>query len=99
MCLALPLHAIAKPKAKIAVAPFKGDTDGTIAEAVVDALAGKDYVVVTPGDVSREIGKLGLGDELDARAVRKLSKSLEVVAIIDGTVRKSARKRTLRVEI
>ncbi|HZJ68188.1 MAG TPA: hypothetical protein VFD36_32025, partial [Kofleriaceae bacterium] len=99
VCLALPLHAIARPKSRIAVAPFKGDPDGKIAEAVVDALAGKDFVVVTPGDVSREIGKLGVGDELDARAVRKLSTGLDVVAIVDGSVRKTARKRTLRVEI
>jgi len=99
VCAGLPGHALAKPKPKIAVAQFKGDPDGKVAEAVVDALAGKDFVVVTPADVSREIAKLGLGDELDARAVRKLSTSLEVVAIVDGTVRKSARKRTLRVEI
>jgi len=99
VCAGLPGHALAKPKPKIAVAQFKGDPDGKVAEAVVDALAGKDFVVVTPADVSREIAKLGLGDDLDARAVRKLSTSLEVVAIVDGTVRKSARKRTLRVEI
>ncbi|HEY0988319.1 MAG TPA: hypothetical protein VGD80_14750 [Kofleriaceae bacterium] len=99
VCLALPSHAIARPKSRLAVAPFKGDPDGKIAEAVVDALAGKDFVVVTPGDVSREIGKLGVGDELDARAVRKLSTSLDVVAIVDGSVRKTAHKRTLRVEI
>lgn len=99
VCLALPVRAIARPKAKIAVAPFKGDADGKIAEAVVDSLAGKDFVVVTPADVSREITRLGLADELDARAVRKLTTSLEVVAIVDGAVKKSARKRTLRVEI
>ena len=99
VCVALPVHALARPKSKIAVAPFKGDPDGKIAEAVVDSLAGKDFVVVTPADVSREITRLGLADELDARAVRKLTTSLEVVAIVDGTVRKSARKRTLRVDI
>jgi hypothetical protein len=99
VCLAVPLHAIARPKPKIAVAPFKGDPDGKIAEAVVDSLAGKDFVVVTPADVKSEMAKLGLGDKLDARAVRKLSTSLEVVAIVNGTVRRSARKSTLRIAI
>jgi hypothetical protein len=99
VCLAVPLHALAKPKPKIAVAPFKGDPDGKVAEAVVDSLAGKDFVVVIPADVKTEIAKLGAGDKLDARAVRKLSTGLDVVAIIDGTVRKAGRKNTLRIAI
>ena len=82
VCFAVPVRALAKPKPKIAVAPLQGDTDGKIAEAVVDALAGKDFAVVTPADVGREIKKLGLSHELDAKAVRKLTTSLEVVAIV-----------------
>ena len=45
VCLAATSSAFAKPKLKVAVAPIRGDTDGTIAEAVVDALAGKDFAV------------------------------------------------------
>lgn len=99
VCVAVPAHALAKPKPKIAVTPLKGDTDGTVAEAVVDALAGKDFAVVPPDDVGREIKKLGLSTALDAKAVRKLTESLEVVAIVDGTVRKSARKRSLHLDV
>jgi hypothetical protein len=99
VCVAVPVDALARPKPRIAVAPLKGDADGTVAEAVVDALAGKDFAVVTPDDVGREIKKLGLSNGLDAKAVRKLTDSLEVVAIVDGTVRKSARKRSVHLEV
>jgi hypothetical protein len=99
VCLAVPLHAIARPKPKIAVAPFKGDPDGKVAEAVVDSLAGKDFAVVTPADVRAEVARLDLGDKLDARAVRKLSTGLDVIAIVEGTVRKAGRKNTVRIAI
>jgi hypothetical protein len=99
VCVAVPVHALARPKTKIAVAPLKGDADGTVAAAVVDALAGKDFAVVPPGDVGREIKKLGLSNDLDAKTVRKLTASLEVVAIVDGTVRTSARKRSVHLEV
>lgn len=98
-CIAIPARGAARPKLKIAVAPLAGDPGGTIAEAVADALAGKDYAVVGPREVGREKIKLGLPDELDARSARKLARKLGVAAVIDGKVGRSGGKRVLHLEV
>lgn len=97
--LAIPSAALAKPKPKIAVAPLAGDAGNKIAQAVVDALAGKDFAVVGPKETKRELGKIGAPEELDAKDVRKLAQRMGVVAIIDGKVGKAGKKRSLRLEI
>src|SRR5262245_9562689 len=90
---------MARPKTKIAVAPLQGDAENKVGQAVVDALAGKDYEVVGPKQTGREMTKLGIGDELDGKATRKLAGKLGVVAIIDGKVSKAGRKRSLHLEV
>jgi hypothetical protein len=97
--IALPARGIAGPKPKIAVAPLDGDPGNKIATAVVDALAGKDYAVVGPKETGREIGRLNLTGELDAKATRKLTTKLGVVAVIDGKVSKAGGKRFLHLEV
>src|SRR5689334_5285770 len=100
LCVAIPLEATAAPRRKIAVAPLKGD-DGKVADAVVDALAGKDFAVIGPKETRSGMAKLALSDddELDRKATRKLASWLGVVAVIDGTVGKSRGKRTLHLEV
>jgi hypothetical protein len=98
-CLAIPAGAWARPRTKIAVAPLVGDAGGKVASAVVEALSGKDFTVIGPKEVGREIGKLGLPDELDGRSTRKLAAKLGVVAVIDGQVGRSGGKRTLHLEV
>ena len=90
--------AIAKPKPKLAVAPLSGD-NGKITQAVVDALAGKDFAIVGPKDTKREMIKLGASGDLSAKDVRKLIGKLEVVAIVDGKVAKAGNKRSLHLEV
>jgi len=99
VCVAFPIQALAKPKPKIAVAPFAGDGKNKVAEAVVDALDGKDFVVIGPTEVSREKEKLGMADELDPKDARKLATKLGAVALIDGKLTKAGKKRRLHLEI
>ena len=99
VCVALPIEALAKPKPTIAVAPLDGDNSNKVAQAVVDALAGKDFVVIGPKEVSREKKKLGLSDELDPKDARKLATKLGAVAIVDGKVSKAGKKRSLHLEV
>lgn len=99
LCIAIPAEASARPKIKIAVAPLTGDPGNKIARAVVDALSGKDFEVVGPRETGREIGRLQLPDDLDGKATRKLASKLGVVAIINGTVGKAGRKRSLHLEV
>ena len=99
LCIAIPAGVLARPKLKVAVAPLVGDAGNKIANAVVEALAGKDFAVVGPREVRREMTRLGLSDELDARTARKLASKLGVVAVIDGTVSKTSGKRSLHLEV
>ena len=99
LCAAVPVAALAKAKPKIAVAPLKGDTGNKVAQAIVEAIAGKDFAVIGPKAVSREITKLGLGDELDTKDARKLARKLGAVALVDGTVTKAGKKRSLHLEV
>jgi hypothetical protein len=98
LCVAAPA-AMARPKTKIAVAPLQGDAGNEVALAVADALAGKDYSVIGPKQTGREMTRLGISDELDGKATRKLASKLGVVAIIDGKVSKAGRKRSLHLEV
>lgn len=98
LCIAIPTHAVARPKTKIAVAPLDGDAGNKVALAVVDALAGKDYEVIGPRQTGREMTRLGL-DQLDGKGTRKLAQKLGVVAIIDGKVGKAGKKRSLHLEV
>ena len=88
-----------KPRPKIAVAPLAGDANDKVALAIVDALAGNDFVVVGPDEVSRARKKLGMSDELDAKDARKLAIKLEVDALVDGKVTKAGKKRSLHLEV
>jgi hypothetical protein len=99
VCIAIPARGFAGPRPKIAVAPLDGDPGNKVASAVVDALAGKDYAVIGPRETGREIARLRLPAELDARATRKLTTKLGVVAVIDGRVSKTGGKRFLHVEV
>jgi hypothetical protein len=99
VCIAIPAHGIARPKPKIAVAPLDGDPGNKIAEAVVEALAGKDYAVVGHKQTGREIARLSLPGELDAKATHKLTTKLGVVAVVDGKVGKAGGKRVLHLEV
>jgi len=97
--IAIPADALAKPKAKLAVAPLNGDPGNKVGNAIVDALAGKDFVVIAPKDTHREMTKAGMSDQLDGKAARKLAKKLDAIAVIDGDVGKAGKKRSLHVQI
>jgi hypothetical protein len=97
VCLAIPIQAIAKPT--IAVAPLKGDAGNKVAEAIAAALAGDDFAVIGPAQVRREMTKHDLSGELDAKDARKLAIKLGVVAVVDGKLGKSGRKRTARLVV
>lgn len=99
VCIAIPARGFAGPRPKIAVAPLDGDPGNKVASAIVEALAGKDYTVIGPKETGREIARLDLSGELDAKATRKLTTRLGVVAVIDGKVNKAGGKRFLHLEV
>ncbi|HET9625681.1 MAG TPA: hypothetical protein VFP84_30155 [Kofleriaceae bacterium] len=96
--IATPIAAVAKPKPKIALAPLEGDAGNKVGQAIAASL-GKEFVVIAPKDTKRELTKIGAGDELEAKDVKKATSELGAVAIIDGKLGKAGKKRSLHLEV
>jgi hypothetical protein len=94
--LILGTPAWAKPK--VAVAPFKGDKNNKVADAISEALAGQ-VKVTEPKATSKAMEKLELGKDLDEGDAKKLAKKLEVDAIVQGKLEKDGKTQTLKVAI
>src|SRR3954469_4987295 len=83
--IALPAIALAKPK--LAIAPLDGDSDGKMANVIVEEAA-KHAKVVGPKEVGDTMESLGMTDTASKRALKKLRARLEVDAVLYGTLEK-----------
>jgi hypothetical protein len=81
---------------RIAVTRIDGDT-GSLHDAIADALDGDQRTIVSTGKLDRTIDKLGLGDELSDRDVRRLAAALDADAVIQGAF--DSRGHRLRLTI
>lgn len=97
VCLATPVWA--SHKTRLAVAPLKGDADDAVADAIVEALAGKDFKVTSPKDTRRAMTKLKLSGEPDASGLERLQAKLEVEVVLHGKLTRDGRKRTLHLKL
>jgi hypothetical protein len=98
-CVVIPVRADARPKRKVAVAPIAGDPKNQLGLAIVAALGAKDFVVIGPRVVSRELTRLGLSEQLSPEEARTLTVKLGVIATIDGSVTRAGRKRSLHLDV
>ncbi|MBA2541437.1 MAG: hypothetical protein H0V17_17480 [Deltaproteobacteria bacterium] len=94
--LALATPVLAKPK--VAVAPFKGDKNNKVSDAIAEALAGSAKVT-DPKATGKAIDKLDLGKDLDVGEAKKLHKKLEVDAVVQGKLEKDGKTQTLKISI
>jgi len=85
-------------KPKIAVAPFKGDKNNKVADALADSLAGSAKVTDVKA-TGKAVDKLKLGKELDLDEAKKLFKKLEVEAVVQGKLEKEGKQQTLKIVI
>jgi hypothetical protein len=98
VCLAMT-PAWASHKTKLAIAPLKGDADDAVADAISDALTGKDFKVTTAKDTRHAMTKLKLGSEPDASGLERLQAKLEVEVVLHGKLTRDGRKRTLHLKL
>ena len=91
-----PTWAFANPK--VAVTPVEGDSNDKAAAFIAELLEDR-FEVVKQREVGRAMEKLDLSGELDEKGARKLRSKLGVVAVIQGKLDKSGRKRTLRLTV
>ncbi|MEO8699837.1 MAG: hypothetical protein ABI867_07325 [Kofleriaceae bacterium] len=90
----LPTGVLAKPT--VAVAPIGGDSDETVADAVVEAL-GDSAKVVKPKETIKAIGKLGIAGELDAKDAARVQKKLDVDVVVQGHVKRDGKNKKLKL--
>ena len=83
--VAVPTIVVAKPK--VAVAPLDGDSDGKIADIVVNA-ADDHAKVVRPEKVSKAMETLSV-TTFNGKGLKKLRTNLEVDLVIYGTIEKT----------
>lgn len=93
--VAVPTIVVAKPK--VAVAPLDGDSDGKIADIVVNA-ADDHAKVVRPEKVSKAMETLSV-TTFNGKGLKKLRTNLEVDLVIFGSVEKTGAKHKLELTI
>src|SRR4051812_327381 len=95
----LAVSATAWGKPKVAIVPLDGDDDNETGQMVAAAVDGSDLTVMGPKTVSKKMTKIGIGDDPDPKELRKLEKSLGVVALISGKLEKSGKAKKLHLEV
>jgi hypothetical protein len=91
--------ADASPRRKVLVAPIQGDRKNQLAQAIITALGTKDFIVIGPAVVGREIARLGLPDELTTDDARALTAKLGAAATVEGSIASAGRKRRLHLDV
>jgi hypothetical protein len=92
----LPTWAFAKPT--VAVAPISGDTDDTVADAVVEVLK-ESAKVIAPKQTVKAIGKLGIAGEIDAKDATRVQKKLEAEVVVQGHIKREGKNKKLKLVV
>ncbi|CAN5918025.1 hypothetical protein BH11MYX2_BH11MYX2_11640 [soil metagenome] len=90
---------VADAKPTVAVAPFEGDDEGDVRDAVADALDGDEVDVLPKKQVVKALNKLGYEGELTEKQAKKVAKELEVDALVEATFGKKGINKQLRFTI
>ena len=96
-CFLLSRPAAAKPR--VAVTQIEGDTEGTVRDAVAEALDGGELLLIGSREVNRAVDKLGDIAELTEKDFKKLATELEADAIVSGKLGKVGTTRTLKFRL
>ena len=96
-CFLLSHPAAAKPR--VAVTQIEGDTEGTVRDAVAEALDGGELLLIGSREVNRAVDKLGDIAELTEKDFKKLATELEADAIVSGKLGKVGTTRTLKFRL
>ncbi|MEO8842129.1 MAG: hypothetical protein ABI591_25920 [Kofleriaceae bacterium] len=97
LVVAVPATALAKPR--VAIVSFDGDKGGAARDVVTEAI-GDDVMLVGPKQVNRTVDRLGLDTSaLTDKDLKKLSKELNVDAVIQATYSKKDGTRQLHFKL
>ena len=92
-----PAGVLAKPR--VALVTFEGDPGGD-AQDVVTEIIGEDVMLVGPKQVNRAVDKLGLDTaSLADKDFKKLSKELQVDAVVQAKLSKSGDHKLLHFKV
>lgn len=79
---AITLFAATAEAARVVVLEVRGEDDSEFENMLVDAIKG-EHDVVESRAFDRAARREGVGDELDARSIAKVARSLEAAAVLD----------------
>lgn len=97
LAVAVPATALAKPR--VAIVSFEGDKGGAARDVVTEVI-GEDVMLVGPKQVNRTIDRLGLdATALGDKDLKKLSKELNVDAVIQATYSKKDGTKQLHFKL
>jgi hypothetical protein len=94
--LALPSVASARPR--VALIKFDGDPGGEVQDTVSELLDG-DTTLVGPKEVNRTVDKLGLGDDMSEKELKKLATELDADALVQGKIAKKGDNRVAHFKL
>lgn len=80
---AITLFAATAEAARIVVLEVRGEDDSEFEEMLVDAIKG-EHDVVESRAFDRAARREGIGDDLDARSIARVARSLEAAAVLDS---------------
>lgn len=90
--------AEAKPTI-VAITPIDGDTNGSIGDAITEAIDGNDLTTLAPKVVTRAVDKLGYEGELSDKQAKKLATELEADAVVQATLERDGKRKVLRFKL
>jgi hypothetical protein len=92
----LPALALAAPK--VALTAIEGDANGSMRDAVADALDGDELTVIGKREVNRATDDIDVA-ELSDKDAKRLAKQLEADAILIGKAGKEGANKTLKFKL
>jgi hypothetical protein len=97
LVVAVPAMALGKPR--VAIVSFEGDKGGAARDVVTEVI-GEDVMLVGPKQVTRTVDRLGLDTSaLGDKDLKKLSKELNVDAVIQATYSKKDGTKQLHFKL
>jgi hypothetical protein len=90
LCVLVPRQVLAAERVRVVVGAFEGDKDGGVRTAIVQALQGKDNVLVVSADHAAKIADSLGSDPASAKGIQGVSKAISLGAWIDGSVKSAS---------
>jgi hypothetical protein len=99
LLLGVGLRSAAAKPTIVAITPIDGDANGSIGDAITEALDGSELNTLAPKVVTRAVDKLGYEGELSDKQAKKLATELEADAVVQATLDRDGKRKVLKFKL